>query len=74
MKISVRSAVLITTVVLVSLTVLSRFNVTFSLIFFGTVIGQVLLIWLVLKVLRDDYTTDNTFDDWYEDVSVKSNE
>jgi uncharacterized membrane protein YqjE len=40
---------------------------SFSLVFFLVVLGQALLIFTVYKVLKDDYTTDKTFDDFYED-------
>ncbi len=58
---------LATTIVLVVLTIMAQLNFLFSLIFFLTVFGQVLLIYTVYKVLTDKYTTDKTFDDWYED-------
>jgi len=55
------------TFVLVVLTIMAQLNFIFSAIFFLTVFGQVLLIYTVYKVLTDKYTTDKTFDDWYED-------
>jgi archaellum biogenesis protein FlaJ (TadC family) len=58
---------LATTFVLVVLTIIAQLNFIFSAIFFLTVFGQVLLIYTVYKVLTDKYTTDKTFDDWYED-------
>ena len=59
--------VLATTLILVVLIILSQLNFPFSLMFFLTFFGQVLLIYAVYKVLTDKYTTDKTFDDWYED-------
>jgi hypothetical protein len=58
---------LATTFVLVVLTTMAQLNFLFSAIFFLTVFGQVLLMHTVYKVLTDKYTTDKTFDDWYED-------
>ncbi len=46
------------------------FNFPFSLIFFTTLAGQILLLITVYKVLTDDYVTDKTFDDWYEDHPI----
>jgi len=55
------------TFVLVVLTIMAQLNFPFSWIFFLTLFGQGLLIYTVYKVLTDNYTTDKTFDDWYED-------
>ena len=43
------------------------FNINFPVIFYLTLIGQILLIYTVYKVLTDSYKTRKTFDDWYED-------
>jgi uncharacterized membrane protein len=59
--------VLATTFILVVLTIMAELNFPFSLMFFLTLFGQVLLIYAVYKVLTDKYTTDKTFDHWYED-------
>ncbi len=59
--------ILATSLLLVVITILAGLNFSFSLIFFLTLFGQVLLIYTVYKVLTDKYTTDKTFDDWYED-------
>jgi len=67
MKTTAIRLVLATTFVLVVLTIMAQLNFLFSLIFFLTVFGQVLLMYTVYKVLNDKYTTDKNFDDWYED-------
>ncbi len=56
-----------TTIVLITVAILSSLNFPFSLIFYLVVFGQLLLIFTVYKVLTDDYKTDKTFDNWYED-------
>ncbi|MFO8147369.1 MAG: hypothetical protein ACQEWG_09890 [Bacteroidota bacterium] len=56
-----------TTIVLVVVTILSSLNFSFPLIFYLVVFGQLLLIFTVYKVLTDQYKTDKTFDNWYED-------
>ncbi|HSP41138.1 MAG TPA: hypothetical protein VLN46_06875 [Gillisia sp.] len=61
---------IITTVVLLTLVVMVYYNLPFSLVFFVTLGGQLLLIFTVYKVLTDDYTTDKTFEDWYEDHPI----
>ncbi len=67
MKHSAIKLILAISLLLVVLTIMAEFNFSFSLIFFLTLFGQVLLIYTVYKVLTDKYTTDKTFDDWYED-------
>jgi len=67
MKNTAIKLVLATTLLLIVLTIMADLNLPFSLIFFLTLFGQVLLIYTVYKVLTDKYTTDKTFDDWYED-------
>ncbi len=61
---------IVTTVVLLALAVMAYYNLPFSLIFYVTIGGQLLLIFTVYKILTDDYTTDKTFDDWYEDNPI----
>lgn len=60
----------LTTLVLVAIVIMVFYNLPFSVIFFTTVGGQLLLIFTVYKVLTDDYQTDKTFDDFYEDHPV----
>ncbi|WP_262510974.1 hypothetical protein [Tenacibaculum gallaicum] len=38
--------------------------------FILTVIGQLLVVLMVYKVLRENYTTDKTFEDFYEDYPI----
>ena len=56
-----------TTIILITLTIFVAINLSFSWVFFLTVLGQALLVFTVYKVLRDDYQTDKTFNDFYED-------
>lgn len=62
--------VAITTVVLLSLTVMAALDFPFNWVFYVTVLGQALLIYMVYRVLVDDYKTDKTFDDFYEDHPI----
>lgn len=64
----------LTSSVLVLLSILSALNFSFSIIFFIMCIGQILLIISVYKVLTDDYTTNKTFEDFYEDYTPKEEE
>ena len=67
MKITAINWLVITTVLLITLCVLANFNISFGIIFGIMLIGQALLILSVYKILRDNYSTDKTFKDLYED-------
>lgn len=71
MKLTGISYLIISTVILVALTVMSYFDLSYSLIFFITVGGQLIFIFTVYKILTDNYTTTKTFDDWYEDHPIE---
>lgn len=60
----------ITTLLLILVTVFSAMDFPFSWVFYLTFIGQVLLVISVYRVLIDDYTTDKTFEDFYEDYPI----
>lgn len=62
--------VVITTIFLVILTIAASINLAFNLIFYATVLGQGLLLLMVYKVLRDNYKTSKTFEDFYEDRPI----
>lgn len=70
MKLSAISFLIITTFILISVSIMAALDVNFSWVFFTTLIGQILLVYTVYKVLIDNYKTDKTFDDWYEDKPI----
>ncbi len=67
MKLSPVILLLITTFVLITVAVFAALDLPFRWVFFLTVFGQTLLIISVFRVLKDDYSTDKTFEDFYED-------
>ncbi|ARN71541.1 hypothetical protein BST91_07755 [Nonlabens tegetincola] len=67
MRINALFWVYLVTAVLVILTVSSQLGTSFKWIFTGTLIGQLLLLIMVYKILTDDYETDKTFEDFYDD-------
>lgn len=71
MKLSAISFLIITTFILISVSIMAALDVSFSWVFFLTLIGQILLVYTVYKVLIDNYKTDKTFDDWYEDEPIE---
>ena len=60
----------ITTLILITITIMSAMDFPFGWVFYLTVIGQIFLVIMVYKVLRDDYTTDKTFENFYEDRPI----
>jgi len=60
-----------TTLVLISVTIMAAMNFPFNWIFYITILGQIILVYMVFKVLKDNYTTDKTFKDFYGDHPIK---
>ena len=71
MKLSAMFLVVFTTFVLIAVTIMAAMNFPFNWVFYLTVFGQGLVLLMVYRVLTDDYQTNKTFDDWYEDVPVQ---
>lgn len=71
MKVSPFVYITITTLLLITITIMCSLNFPFSWVFYLTVIGQILVVVMVYKVLKDNYTTDKTFDHFYEDRPVE---
>ena len=74
MKISAMALLAITTLVLITVVIFATLNLPFSWVFYLTTFGQILLVITVIRVLKDDYTTDKTFDDFYEDRPIGKEE
>ncbi len=70
MKVSTMGTVAITTIALLLLTIMAALDYPFNWVFYMTVLGQALLIYMVYRVLVDDYKTDKTFEDFYEDHPI----
>lgn len=74
MKFSAMPMVFITSVTLLILTILVVMNVSFGWVFYLTCLGQFMIVIMVYKVLRDKYTTNKTFKDFYEDYPISDKE
>jgi TRAP-type C4-dicarboxylate transport system permease small subunit len=70
MNISPIFYLIITTLVLITVTIFAAMDLPFSWVFYLSVFGQALLVFSVIKVLKDNYTTDKTFKDFYEDHPI----
>jgi len=62
--------VALTTLILITVTIMATMNFPFNWVFYVTVLGQAAVIFMVYKVLTDVYTTDKTFEDFYEDYPI----
>ena len=60
----------ITTIVLITLTIMASMGFPFNWVFYVTVIGQFMVVYMVYRVLTDNYQTDKTFEDFYEDKPI----
>ena len=74
MKLSAITYLVLTTFVLVTVAIFAAMDFPFGWVFYLTVLGQALLIFSVFKVLRDSYTPDKTFKDFYEDHPIGQEE
>ena len=60
-----------TTILLIIVTIMATMNYAFSWVFYLTVLGQTMIVYMVYKVLTDHYETSKTFEDFYEDNPVR---
>lgn len=60
----------LTTFLLVMLTLMVSMNMAFTWVFYTMCLGQALVVVMVFKVLKDTYTTDKTFENFYEDHPI----
>jgi TRAP-type C4-dicarboxylate transport system permease small subunit len=59
-----------TTIALIMVTIMATMNFPFNWVFYVTVIGQAMIVYMVYRVLTENYTTDKTFEDFYEDYPI----
>lgn len=71
MKFPISFYIVITTIFLVLTTAFATLNFAYAWVFYLSVIGQISLLIMVYKVLKDNYTTTKTFKDFYEDHPIK---
>ena len=70
MKLPVIFYVATTTIVLITITIAASLDLPLNWIFVLTCIGQIFLLFMVIRVLKDNYSTEKTFDDYYEDHPI----
>ncbi|MBK5214340.1 MAG: hypothetical protein JJE55_11845 [Flavobacteriaceae bacterium] len=74
MNLSAITYLVITTFVLVTVAIFAAMGFPVNLVFYIIVFGQALLVFSVFKVLTDPYTTNKTFEDFYEDYPIEREE
>lgn len=70
MKIPVMFYVWISTFLLLSIIIMVSMNMPFNWVFYMTCLCELLVVFMVYKVLKDNYTTKKTFKDFYEDNPI----
>ncbi len=60
-----------TSLVLLTVTIMAAMNFPFNWVFYITVLGQGAVVYMVYKVLTDNYTTQKTFENFYEDAPIE---
>lgn len=71
MKLSAMFFLALTTFILIGVTLMVAMDLAFTWVFFVTLIGQIFLVYTVYRVLTDNYKTEKTFEDWYEDQPIE---
>ena len=74
MKVPMMFYVALTTFLLILITIAVGFNMPLNWVFYLSCIGQLFVLIMVYKVLKDKYTTDKTFEDFYEDHPISQYE
>ncbi len=74
MRISAHFYVIVATLLLVSVAVMVFYNVSYDIVFYTVIAGQAWWLLTVYKVITDKYSTEKTFDDWYEDHPIGKEE
>ncbi len=70
MKVPVLFYVAVTTLLLISVSIMVSMSLPINWIFWVTCVGQVLIVMMVYRTLTDNYTTNKTFKDFYEDHPI----
>ena len=74
MKLPVMFYVAVTTLLLLTVSIMVSMSFPINWIFWVTCLGQVLIVIMVYRTLTDNYTTDKTFKDFYEDNPIGNQE
>lgn len=65
----ISNCIIITSVAVLVYIIAVSLQAAFAIAFFLLLVSQGLLIWMVIRILKDDYTTTKTFDThFYQDI------
>ncbi len=70
MRLTVMFYAAATTLLLITVSIMVSMNFPMNWIFWVTCLGQVLIVMMVYRTLKDNYSTDKTFKDFYEDNPI----
>ncbi|UOB17618.1 hypothetical protein [Abyssalbus ytuae] len=71
MKINSIFLVIFITIYLIIFAIFAQLNVKTGFLFYALFIGQLIFLFTVYRVLKDNYKTSKTFRDWYEDKPIE---
>jgi TRAP-type C4-dicarboxylate transport system permease small subunit len=71
MKFTAYTYIGLSTFLLFLFLIISALNFSFGWIFYTSIIGQIVIVFMVYKVLIDKYKTNKTFKDLYEDCPIR---
>lgn len=71
MKVSPIAYVIITSILLLTVALFASMDFPFNVVFYMTMAGEVLFLFTVFQVLKDDYKTEKTFENFYEDHPIE---
>ncbi|MDN3494112.1 hypothetical protein [Winogradskyella bathintestinalis] len=63
--------IIITTFLLITTAIMVTMNFSLNWVFVVAIIGEIGLVLMVFKILKEKYTTDKTFKDFYEDHPIE---
>ncbi len=72
MRLPVMFYIAVTTLLLITVSIMVSMSFPINWIFWITCLGQILVVLMAYRSLTDNYTTDKTFKDFYEDNPIGS--
>ncbi|WP_139135205.1 hypothetical protein [Roseivirga sp. 4D4] len=64
-------SIYLTTAVVVLYTLLTQMGVSFPIVFMLFIVSQIVLVYMIYRILTDKYQTQRTFEDWYGGKDVR---
>ncbi|OEK01136.1 hypothetical protein BFP97_06265 [Roseivirga sp. 4D4] len=68
---TMKFSIYLTTAVVVLYTLLTQMGVSFPIVFMLFIVSQIVLVYMIYRILTDKYQTQRTFEDWYGGKDVR---